>query len=391
MVGRSFRIGRLYGINILVDWSWLIILVLVTWNLTAVFGQLHPSWSTGLRWGLSVVAAVLFFASVLAHEMAHSLVARAHNVPVQSITLFLFGGVATIKSEPPTPRAEFLIAAAGPGMSLLIGAAMLGVAISSAAVYGTLGTPGRIITGLSPAGTLLFWLGSINLILAAFNLIPGFPLDGGRVLRSILWAVMKNLRRATRVAAFIGRLIALLMITGGISMALGFRLPLFGTGVFNGIWLALIGWFLNNASVQSYQQVALQEMLSGVPVSQVMQTNSVTVGPQWSLANLIRLPVQQKEDTAFPVLEADRLVGLVTLENARSVPERDWLATTVGEVMTPILRLVTISPDEDAAAAMEKLMLRDIHLLPVVTDGAQYIGILGRRDIIRWLKTQMKR
>jgi Zn-dependent protease/predicted transcriptional regulator len=386
MMGRGFRLGRLYGINIRVDWSWLIILLLVTWNLTTVFGQLHPDWSIGLRWGLSLIASLLFFASVLAHELAHSLVARAYNIPVQSITLFLFGGVASIQREPPTPRSEFLIAAAGPGMSLLIGAAMLAVAFGSVALYGMPVTPGRIITGLSPAGTLSFWLGSINLILAIFNLIPGFPLDGGRVLRSILWAIMKNMRRATRVAAFIGRLIALLMITGGIAMALGFRLPLLGTGVFNGIWLALIGWFLNNASVQSYQQVALQEMLSGVPVSQVMQTNSVTVDPQWSLANLTRLPVQQKEDTAFPVLEADRLVGMVTFEDARRVPERDWNVTTVGDVMTPGPRLVTVSPDDDAASAMEKLMMRDVRLLPVVADGTQFIGMLGRRDILRWLK-----
>jgi Zn-dependent protease/predicted transcriptional regulator len=333
-----------------------------------------------------VVASLLFFASVLAHELAHSVVARAHNVPVQSITLFLFGGVASIQREPPTPRAEFLIAAAGPGMSLLIGALMLAVAFGSVALYGMPVTPGNIVTGLSPAATLSFWLGSINLILAIFNLIPGFPLDGGRVLRSILWAIMKNMRRATRIAAFIGRLIGLLMITGGIAMALGFRLPLLGTGVFNGIWLALIGWFLNNASVQSYQQVALQDMLSGVPVSQVMHTNSVTVDPQWSLANLTWLPVQQKEDTAFPVVEEDRLVGMVTFEDARRVPERDWNVTTVGDIMTSGPRLVTVSPDDDTASAMEKLMMRDVRLLPVVADGAQFIGILGRRDILRWLK-----
>src|SRR5690606_12300824 len=252
----GFRIGKLFGININIDWSWLLIFALMTWNLAAVFGTAHPDWGLSLRWGMGALATVLLFASVLAHEIAHSLTARAFGIPVRSITLFLFGGVSNIERDPESPMSEFLIAVVGPVTSLVLGAVLL---ILGGTTFGTLNTtlsdPVAIVAQMSPVTTLLLWLGAINIILGLFNLIPGFPLDGGRVLRSIFWAITDNTRSATRLASYVGRLIAWAFILAGIAMIFGVRIPFFGTGFINGLWLVFIGWFLNNASVQSYRRV----------------------------------------------------------------------------------------------------------------------------------------
>ncbi len=390
MVGRGFRIGRLYGINIRVDWSWMLIVLIITWNLTTVFARLHPEWGGGLRLGLSLVAALLFFSSVLAHELGHSLVARAHGLPVRNITLFLLGGVANIQREPPTPKTEFLVAAAGPAVSLVIGGAMTAIAAGSLALGGISGV-GSIASQLSPASTLLFWLGSINIILALFNMIPGFPLDGGRVLRSLLWAVTNNLRLATRWASWIGQLIAWVMIVAGIAMAFGVQLPMLGTGMMSGLWLVFIGWFLNNASSQSYQQVALQDILGRVSVERLMQTNLPTVEPGWLISDFIRVfGGSEKEPSAYPVLHSNYLVGMVTLDDANRVPRERWHAIPISQIMTPSPRLVTVSPEEDAASAMEKLVQRDVRQVPVVCADFEFIGLLRRRDILHWLQSNLQ-
>lgn len=391
MLGSGFRIGRLYGINIRADWSWLLIVFLITWNLTTVIGQLHPQWNLGFRWGLSLVAALLFFASVLTHEMAHSLVARSQGIPVRNITLFLFGGVANIQREPSTPKNEFLMAVSGPLASLLLGTSLLLVAAGGAITEGV-PRPGAIITGLSPVGTILLWLGSINIILAVFNMIPGFPLDGGRVLRSILWAVTNNLRRATRWAAVIGQSIAWIMIAAGIAMAVGLRLPLLGSGLVSGVWLAFIGWFLNNASVQSYRHVAVQDMLEGVRVSQLMYQNPPIVTQDCTISDLIQTKLLDTDEKSFPVLDNGKLLGIINLDDARRVPRDQWEFTTVSQVMTPQQRLVTVTPDEGAVSAMEKMAQDDVHQLPVVLPQPygrlEFIGLLRPRDILRWLQAQ---
>ena len=392
MVGKGFPLGRLFGINIRADWSWLLIVFLVTWNLTNVFGQVHPGWSPPLRWGLSLAAAMLFFGSVLAHELSHSLVARKFGIPVRNITLFLFGGVASIEREPTAPKAEFLIAAAGPASSVVIGAVMLGLAAATVYLSDVSGSAMQILARLSPISTLLFWLGSINIILAIFNMIPGFPLDGGRVLRSIIWAVTKNLRTATRSAALVGQAIAWTMIAAGISMALGVRLPFFGTGMVNGIWLAFIGWFLNTASSQSYQQARLQDVLDGVTVSRLMRVNPPTIGRDCTITDLVNTHLMGSDDQAFPVLEENQLMGIITLDDVRRVPREEWDQTRVDSVMTPTEKLVTVSPDEDASQAFEKLVQRDVRQLPVIgrrgIAGPELLGLLGRKEIIRWLQLQ---
>jgi Zn-dependent protease len=386
MLGSGFRIGRLYGINIRIDWSWLFIFILITWNLSVVFSQIHPDWGMGMRWGIAVLASLLFFASVLAHEMAHSLVAKAHGIPVRSITLFLFGGVASIQREPESPRAEFLIAIAGPIMSVLIGVVMVLIAV----VTGINGQPGaapaQLIAGLSPANTILLWLGSINIILAIFNMIPGFPLDGGRVLRSILWAVTNNLRRATRLASWVGQGIAWMMIAAGIAMAFGFQIPILGTGLVSGLWLAFIGWFLNNASIQSYRQVAIKDILEGIPVTRLMRSDPPTVEPDCTVSDLVHTHVMGTDDQAFPVLDREQLVGIVTLDDVRRVPRTDWDTVYVRDIMTGEEKLVTITPEDDAAEALEKLIQRDVRQLPVVRSNREFLGLLRRRDIMRWLQ-----
>jgi Zn-dependent protease len=383
----GFRIGRLFGINIIVDWSWLFIFFLVTWNLAAAFGQLHQNWNPTLSWGLAIASALLFFGSVLAHELAHSLVAKAQGVPVRNITLFLFGGVSNIQRHPDSPRDEFVMAILGPATSIAIGGVLLWIAAALIGLEAVTTDLTQVLARLDPLPTLLLWLGSVNVMLGIFNMIPGFPLDGGRVLRSILWAGMGNLRRATRWAAEVGQLISWLMIFAGIAMIFGVQIPFFGTGLISGLWLAFIGWFLGSAAVQSYQQVVVQDILEGVPIARMMRANPPTVAPRISISHLIYEHVMGTDDHSFPVLEGDRLVGIVTLDDVRRVRRDAWDTTAVADIMTPTERLVAVTPTDDAAEALSKLSQRDVNQLPVLRDGV-LVGLLRRRDIIRWLQLE---
>jgi Zn-dependent protease/CBS domain-containing protein len=383
----GFRLGRLFGINIYIDWSWLLIFLLVTWNLWMLFSTMHPDWTFGLQLGLALAASLLFFASVLAHEMAHSLMAIAQGLPVRNIVLFLFGGVSNIEREPPSPRAEFLITIVGPITSVVLGLLFI---VAAAAMIGPVGATARadpqaLFAQLGPIPTLLLWLGPINIILGLFNMIPGFPLDGGRILRSVLWAITGNLRRATRWASTVGQIVAWLFIITGIAMVFGVQVPIFGTGIIGGLWLAFIGWFLNSAAVQSYQQVVVQDVLEGVPVSRIMRTNPPLVSPLSTVGDLVYNDVMGTDDHGFPVLRDGRLVGLVTLEDVRKVPRENWDRVAVAEIMTPAEQLVHVTPRDDAAEAMEKLNRRDVRQLPVMENG-DLVGLIRRRDLMRWLQ-----
>jgi CBS domain-containing protein len=238
-----------------------------------------------------------------------------------------------------------------------------------------------------PLTTLLLWLGPINILLGVFNLIPGFPLDGGRVLRSILWGITGNLRRATRWTAYIGQLVAWLIIVAGIAMVFGIDVPFFGSGLVSGLWLAFIGWFLQSASAQSYQQVVARDLLEGVPVSRLMRTDVPSVSPGISVSSLVHDHIMGTDEHAFPVLDAARLVGLVTLEDVRKVPRDEWERTSVSQIMTPRDRLVVMAPGDDASEALEKLAQHDIRQVPVLQMDT-FIGLLRRRDLVRWLQTQ---
>ncbi len=388
-MGRSgIRIGRLFGIDIRIDWSWLVIFLLVTWNLASIFGQYHRDWGSTLRWGTGIIAALLFFASVLAHELAHSLVARTQGVEVRSITLFLFGGVSNIQRDPESPGAEFLITIVGPLTSFIVGILfILASGLTSSTVQGSLQNPGQVIGQLSPLTTLLVWLGPINITVGIFNLIPGFPLDGGRVLRSIIWGVTGNLRRATYLASMVGRGIAWLMILAGISMAFGARIPLLGTGLVSGLWLAFIGWFLDNASQQSYRQIVVQDVLEGVTVSRMMRSDTPTASPEITVESLVHDRVMKSDEHAFPVMDGDQLVGIVCLDDVRSVPRSEWESTQVRDIMTPKGKLVVVDTDEDAGDALRKMTEADVRQLPVVHD-QRLEGMLRRRDVMRFLQLQ---
>lgn len=387
MSQNGFQLGRIFGISINIDWSWIFVFLLVTFNLaTGVFPSLHPQWSTTLNWITAVVAALLFFASVVAHELAHSVVAKARGLPVNRIVLFLFGGVSNIEREPNSPKTEFLMAIVGPLTSLILGIIFLG--LGAIGVYlsgGVAGGPVRFLGRLDPISTLLLWLGPINLALAIFNMVPGFPLDGGRVLRSILWAGMHNLRRATRVASWVGQGVAWLFIIIGVSMIFGVQVPFFGTGFIGGLWLAFIGWFLNNAAVQSYRQIVMEDVLEGIPVQNLMRPNAVSVPPSMPLGTLVDDYFINTDESAFPVLEQDRLVGLVSLADVRKVPRGDWHRTTVAQVMTPVDKLMVATPREDASHALSDLSSRDVRQIPVVQEG-RLVGMLRRADILRYLQ-----
>jgi Zn-dependent protease/CBS domain-containing protein len=385
----GFRVARLFGINIFIDWSWIFIFLLVTWNLAAfVFPTLHPDWEMSMTLILSVAASLLFFGSVLAHELAHSLVAKAKGLPVRRITLFIFGGAADIGREPPSAGSEFLIAIVGPITSVILGALFLfsgAFVINGPALTG--GTPLEVLTAIGPLGTLFIWLGSINILLGIFNMVPGFPLDGGRVLRSILWGITRNLKLATRWATLVGQLVAWGFIVTGVAMVFGFQVPIFGTGIIGGLWLAFIGWFLNNAATASYQHVVVQDMLDGVPVYRLMRHEVQGVESYIPLSTLVYDHVIGSDESAFPVMEDERLVGLINLEDIKKVNREEWDRVIVKDIMVPVEKTDTVSPREDAKEALDKLTRKDVQQLPVVYAG-ELVGLLRQKDIMRWLQIQ---
>lgn len=389
----GFRVGRIFGINIHIDWSWIFIFLLVTWNLAGVvFPSLHPDWDMTTNILLGIVAALLFFLSILLHELAHSLVAKARGLPVRRITLFFFGGVSNIEREPPSPKTEFLMAVVGPLVSILLGIGFFWLGRQNVPALTTgLSDPTQLLRNLDPLSTMLLWLGPINVIIGLFNLIPAFPLDGGRILRSILWAGMDDFRRATRWATGIGQGFGWLMIVAGIAMVFGADLPILGTGLGNGIWFAFIGWFLINAASQSYQRVLIEDMLEGVPITRLMREPATGVSPDMPVSTLMYDHVMNGDERAFPVLDNGRLLGVVYMESLRDIDRSNWNTTTVKEIMVPEQELDVITPRDDAMDAFQKLARKEMRQIPVVKNG-ELIGMLRRRDILRWLqlRSEMK-
>jgi len=285
---RGFRIGKIFGIDIHIDWSWLLIFGLVSWSLASSFGQIHTGWSVQTQWGIALLAAILFFFSVLAHELSHSLVAKARGVPVRNITLFLFGGVSNIQREPSSPVSELLITIVGPLTSFFLGFVFLVLGTGSVALsdVNIINAP-TILSELGPLNTILLWLGSVNILVGLFNLIPGFPLDGGRIVRSILWGITGSLEKATRWASWLGQAVAWIMVFAGMSMLFGVRIPVLGTGFINGIWLIFIGWFLHSAAAQSYRRIVVQDILENIPVKRMMYPKVPAVSANISVDALI--------------------------------------------------------------------------------------------------------
>ena len=371
------------GVDLHVDWSLLIIFALIVFNLGAgVFPAWHPAWSPALVWSMAVGAAILFFVSVLAHEMSHALVARRFGIPVRRITLFIFGGLAHMEEEPPTPKAEFWMSFVGPVTSIVIGLAATfgGWAVADVSAEAMEADPAAAVATLGPVATLLLWLGPINLLLGVFNLVPGFPLDGGRVLRSLLWWSTGDLVRATRAASRVGQVFAWFLMAVGV-------MSLFTGNLIGGFWLLLIGWFLNNAARMSYEQLVVRRALEGVSVARLMTTQVRSVSPELTVEALVRDHFMTTEQQAFPVVAAEGLVGLVCLEDVRGVPQDRWRHTAVGQIMTPRERLSTVEPESDAEHALEELARHDVDQLPVVDHG-RLLGLVRRRDLVRWLALQ---
>jgi Zn-dependent protease/predicted transcriptional regulator len=382
----GFRIGQLAGIHVYLDWSLLIIIFLISTSLAVgLFPAWHPDWDPMLSWTTAIAAAVLFFASVLAHELSHALVGRATGIRVERITLFVFGGMAHMENEPRAWQSELWMAAVGPLTSVVLGIIFLALSgLITGPVALDLEDPSQALSALGPAATLLFWLGRINIILALFNLVPGFPLDGGRVLRAILWGITRDLRKATRWASLLGQAFAWVLILNGFAMMLGMRVPFFGAGPIAGIWLAFIGWFLNNAAMVSYRQLLVRESLEHVPVARIMQTQYLSVAPDLDLASLVDQHLMRSGQRSFPVEQEGRFLGMVCLHDIRKVEVGLRATTTVSEIMTPAHGLTTVRPKDDAAEALSLLASRDVNQIPV-TENDTLRGLVRREDILKWL------
>jgi Zn-dependent protease len=384
----ALRLGRLFGISIAVDWSWGLIFVLMSWNLTEVFLRWHTDWSLGASFVLAVVATLLFFGSVLAHELAHSLVARRFGVHATEIRLFLFGGVSNLDREPPSPSAELWTAIVGPLASFAIGIVLTAIAVVMLpAVAGE--SPWDSISRLGPVGTLLFWLGPINILVGVFNLIPGFPLDGGRILRAALWRVTGDLHKATLTSSMVGRGIGWLFIVMGIAMVFGARIPFFGQGPVSGIWLAFIGWFLSSAAQQSYGALLVQDVLQGVRIANLMRRSGPAVPPATSVSSVVNDWFMRSSERSFPVVDDQgRFSGLVCIGDVTRLPQDAWDRAPVSAIMTPRERLVVAAPNDEALSALRKFAQRDVEQLPIL-EGDQLVGMLTRSAISRWLELHL--
>ncbi len=365
----SLRLGKIFGIPIGLNYTWFIIFVMLTLSLaTAYFPSRYPDWATSSYWGVGMLATLLLFASVLLHELAHSIVALSWGIPVKSITLFIFGGLASIGREPERPLAEFLIAIAGPIASLLIGLA--------AAVFWL----GGQAVGWAPVAALGFYLFSVNLSLALFNMIPGFPLDGGRVFRSLVWALTGNMNQATRWAARIGRTIAVLMIVAGGFMIL--------TGNWStGLWLAFIGWFLDSAASQSAQQAGVREALEGYTAADFASSACQAVDRNMPVDWVVRDYVLPKGEQCFVVTDGQRAEGVATLGQIRQVPRDSWAWTPIRQIMTPLDALTPVRASEAAYGVLQRMMAEGQSLLPV-TDGSRFVGLVRQDNLLRFAQTR---
>ncbi len=372
-------LGRIAGVALALDWSVALIFALVVLNLGMVtLPAWHPPWPPGLVWPIALAAGVLFLASILVHELAHAVVARAFGTPVRSIVLFLFGGVTDIEREPATPRAELLMAIVGPITSLAIGFV---ASRGAAALAG--GSSVTAIARMSPLATVLAWLGAINLVLGVFNLVPGFPLDGGRVVRAIAWRATGSYARATRAAARGGQAVGWIFVAAGVLGFLGAPVPFVGPGV-GALWVALIGWFLLSAARSSYADVRAREILGGVPVARLARVPEVTVTPGASVEVLARDYLAKGRDTFVPVVDDAALVGLVDVRAVRRVPPARWPELRARDVMLPASRLPALDPTASCYDALTTMLRLDAAALPVRDLGVP-VALISRSDLARWL------
>jgi Zn-dependent protease/predicted transcriptional regulator len=368
----QIKLGRIFGVQLGLHYSWLIIALLVTLSLVSQFYAINPRWGAVVIWVTAIVTSLLFFTTLLLHELSHAAVARSRGLPVRSITLFALGGVAQIEKEASDAKTEFWMAIVGPITSIVIGAVCLTLAWS-------LGwSPGR--EPRVPPMAVLQWLGYINIALAFFNMIPGFPLDGGRVLRAVVWWITKDPARSTRIAARVGQVIAFAFIIWGI-------LRFFGGGNFGGLWLTLIGWFLLEAARASYAQVEITEGLRGIRVRDVMTRDWPIVDGRTNLQTFVDEHLLTTGQRCFVVETEGRVSGIVTPHEVKSIERSKWQASTVSEVMRPLKDLRTVSPRTSVTKALEMMSREDLNQLPVVKDD-RLEGIISRSHVLRLLQTR---
>ena len=373
MLERRVTLFRIFGFSVRLHYSWLLLGLLIAWSLAEYwFGQQVPGLSTAARWGLGVTGAVGLLFSIVFHELSHSLVARRRGIHIRGITLFLFGGVAEMEDEPPDASSEFWMAIVGPISSAVLCGGFAGL-------YGL----GKAQGWPEGANYLFLWLAILNGMLAAFNLIPAFPLDGGRVLRAILWGWKGDLRWSTGIVAALGSGFGLFLILLGVV-----RIVL-GAPLISGMWMGLIGFFLRGAARGSYQQLLTKEALSGELVRRFMNAEPVTVSRAIPVAELVSDYIYRLQRKVFPVVDGERLLGLVSLEGVQSVPRDEWGSRSVGEIAEPADEKNTIGPDEEAVEALTRMTRSGVTRLMVV-EGEKLVGVLTLRDLLDFLSLKMQ-
>jgi Zn-dependent protease/predicted transcriptional regulator len=366
MSSPGIKVFRVLGIPIYLHPSWFIIFALITLSLATQFANQHPQWSPAQHWSLGILTSVLFFVSVLLHELAHSVVALYYKIPVVSITLFVFGGLARIGREPSSAKQEFNIAVAGPISSFLI----------SLFFY----TLTRVFPQSLMMGSLAGWLAQINFALAAFNLVPGFPLDGGRILRALVWGATGDFTRATRLASRSGQFFAYAMILGGVVVSLR------GGGFFSGLWLAFIGWFLLTAAQSSYAQVAIHDALAGLRATDVMQTDLPIIAGDISLEEYGH-EVLRTGRRCHLVVRDGKLHGLMSVHTLNRVPREEWVTSSVQSAMIPGNQIHWAKPEEPAIVLLERMQAEDINQLPVVSED-KVNGMVTRESLLRVIRNR---
>ena len=368
MFRHAIPIGRILGISIDVDYSWFLVFGLLTWVLAVSYYPAEfKNWSAAEYWFMGGCTAVMLFVSVLLHELGHSVVAKRYGIPVPRITLFIFGGVSEIATEPSSAGAEFWIAAAGPTVSFML-----------ALIFWEL-QPFLVHTG--PLLGLVKYLAILNLVLGLFNLVPGFPLDGGRVFRSILWGITGNFRRASAIATLTGRFFGFFFIFFGVWQA-------FAGNVFNGLWIAFIGWFLENAATSQDQLQVVKNLLGGHEVSEVMSRDFARITGDVTLQELVDKEVLAQGRRSFVVGNGNGSSGLITLSTIKEVPRSAWPKTTASQIMIPLEKTISIQPTAQLWTALEKMGRDGVNQLPVL-DGnnkSAVVGMLSRDDLVHYLR-----
>ncbi len=370
-MGGSYRLFRIFGIDILVHWSWLAIFALLTgWLAERVFKDQYEDWTGGERWAAALMASLAFFASIILHELAHSLVAKREGLPVKSITLFIFGGVSALGGEPENPGQEFRVAIVGPMVSFVLAGAF-GVAALVANLSGV---------GDRPPAAVVLYLAIINAAVGVFNLLPGYPLDGGRVLRAGLWARGRNLLTATRRASLVGSFLAFGLIALGVVFFIG------GNHL-QGAWFIVIGWFLRNVSESSYQQLLYRSTLGGTKVGQLINRTFNAASPDLNLSILVEEYMLAGSQRSVPIVAGDELLGLVTMQDLKRVPKEEWGTTSVFRAMTPREKLHQVDVQDDISQALETMAKENINQLPVIEFG-RFVGFVTRADVLRLMQVR---